>query len=79
MLCAQEKRTYGHDEGVGETRDGVSDLVAELDVVVVEPATGDGGKAAVEAGDARLGEETGEDVADDTTNRVRCEDLQELS
>ena len=70
------RRTYGHDEGVAETRDGVGDLVAELDVVVVEPATGNGREAAVEAGNASLGEEASEDVADDTADRVRGEDLQ---
>ena len=67
-------RTYSHDEGVAETRDGVGDLVAELDVVVVEPAAGNVCDA-VEAGDALLREEAGEDVADHTANSVRRKDL----
>ena len=67
--------TYGHDERISKTRGAVGDLVAELDVVVVKPATGDGGKATVEAGNARLSEETGQDVANDATNGVRREDL----
>ena len=64
----------GHDEGVGHARDRVCDLVAELDVVVVEPAAGDG-RAAVEARDAGLGEEACEDVADEPADGVRGEDL----
>ena len=50
-------------------------MVAELDVVVVEPAAGDDGEA-VEAGDACLRKERGQDVADDAANRVRGEDLE---
>ena len=64
----------GHDEGVGHARDRVCDLVAELDVVVVEPAAGNG-RAAVEARDAGLGEEACEDVADESADGVRGEDL----
>ena len=68
------RRTYGHDEGVAETRDGVGDLVAELDVVVVEPAAGDD-REAVEPSHARLREEAREHVADHTANAMRGEDL----
>ena len=68
------RRTYGHDEGVAETRDGVGDLVAELDVVVVEPAAVDFGDS-VEAGHALLCEEAGEQVADDTADSMGGEDL----
>lgn len=53
----------GHDEGVGETGGGVGELVSELDVVVVEPASGNYGDA-IEAGDRGLGKETGEDLGD---------------
>ena len=67
--------TYGHNERVAKTCCRVRNLVPELDVVVVEPATGDGSEATVEAGDARLGEETGQDVANDATNGMRREDL----
>ena len=38
------------EEGVGEAGDGVCELVAELDVVAVEPAAGNTGEA-VEVGD----------------------------
>lgn len=70
----REGGTYGHDEGVAHAGDGVGDLVAELDVVVVEPASGDG-RGAVEAGDARLREEASKNVANQTANSVGCEDL----
>ncbi len=46
----------------------------ELDVVVVEPAAWNDGDA-VETRDAGLREERGQDVADDTPNSVRSEDL----
>ena len=72
----QAKKTYGDDERVTHARDRVCDLVPELDVVVVEPAAGDG-RAAVEACDAGLGEEAGEDVADEPADGVRREDLRE--
>ena len=61
--------THRHDEGVAQAGHAVGDLVAELDVVVVEPATRDLGRA-VEAGDARLREEAGEDVADDAADSM---------
>ena len=49
-------------------------MVAELDVVVVEPASGDDGDV-VEACDRSLGKEAGEDVTDDSADAVRSKDL----
>jgi hypothetical protein len=46
----EEEDDAGAEEGVGEAGDGVRQLVAELDVVAVEPAAGDHGEA-VEVGD----------------------------
>ena len=40
-----EEDDAGADEGIGETGNGVCELVAELDPVAVEPAAGDGGNA----------------------------------
>ena len=45
-----EENDAGAEEGVGEAGDGIRELIAELDVVPVEPATGDNGHA-VEVGD----------------------------
>ena len=45
-----EENDAGAEERIGEAGDGVGQLVAELDVVPVEPATGDNGHA-VEVGD----------------------------
>lgn len=46
----EEEDDAGHDEGVGEAGDAVGELVGELDVVVVDPATvNDGGT--VQSGD----------------------------
>lgn len=64
----------GHDEGVGDAGGGVGELVAELDPVVVEPASGDDSDA-VEGSDGRLSEEASADVADETTDGVSGEDL----
>lgn len=50
----EEEDDAGGEEGVGEARDGVGDLVAQLDVVAVEPAAGDLGDA-VEVGDVVAG------------------------
>lgn len=64
----------GHDEGVGDTGGGVSELVAELDPVVVEPASRDSGNA-VKGSDGGLSEEGSANVADETTDGVSGEDL----
>ena len=64
-----------HNKRVRHARDRVGDLVPELDVVVVEPATIDRRKVAVERDDARLREQRGEDVTDDTADRMRRKDL----
>lgn len=74
ILGREARMTYGHDEGVGETRHGVRELVCQLDVMVVEPATVDHSDA-IEPGDTRLGEETGEQVTDDAADSVRGKDL----
>ena len=66
--------TYGHDERISKTRGAVSDLVAELDVVVVEPSTRDYGDA-VKACNAALGKEAGENVADDAADSMGGKDL----
>lgn len=61
------------NKGVGHPRGRVCDLVAELLVVVIDPAAWDDGT--VKAGDRRLSEETGEQVASDTADGVRRENL----
>lgn len=61
--------TYGHDERVGHARYRVRELVSELDIVVVEPATVDDCDP-VEIGHACLCEQTGQEVSDDTANCV---------
>lgn len=63
-----------HDKAVGHPASRIGELHCQLNVVVVEPASGDAGKA-IEACNALLGEEPGEKVADDTANGVGCEDL----
>ena len=74
MHHPQDER--GDAEGVSDPGDGVGELVCELDVVAVEPAARDEGEA-VEACDAGLGEETGEEVADYAADGVGGEDLYE--
>lgn len=67
--------TYGHDKGIGQARDRIGELVTQLDPVTVQPATCDDSNS-VEAGDASLGKEGGQDIADDTANSMRSEDLE---
>lgn len=65
----------GHNERIRNTGDRVGELVTKLNVVVIKPATGDGGKT-VEAGDGGLSEEASADVADNTTDSVSGEDIE---
>lgn len=67
----------GHDEGVGDTGGGVGELVAELDPVVIEPASRDNGDA-VKGSDGSLSEEGSADVADETTDGVSGEDIEAI-
>jgi hypothetical protein len=67
--------THGHDERVGQARHRISELVTELDPVLIQPATRDHCDS-VKAGDACLSEEGGQDVASDTTDSVSREDLE---
>lgn len=63
-----------HDERIRHTGDRVGDLVAQLDVVVVDPPTRDL-RQAVQAGNGRLSKEPGEDVTADTTDGVGRKDI----
>ena len=67
----------GHDEGVGEASGRIGELVAELDPVMVEPAAVNHGNT-VEAGNRRLREESGKDVADDSADSVDSEDIESI-
>lgn len=66
----------GDYESVGKASHAVGGLVAELDVVVIDPAAGDDG--AVETGDGGLGKDTAQKVTNDTTDAVRREDLRDI-
>lgn len=66
-----------NNEGVRESGGGISELMAKLDVVVVQPTTGDFSDA-VESSDAGLGEETCKEVANNTANGVSGEDVKSI-
>lgn len=66
--------TYSENEGPAEAGDGVSELVGELDVIVIEPTPRNIGDA-IKARDAFLSKETRQQVADDTANTVSRKDL----
>lgn len=70
-----EKDERRADEGVGSPGKGVSELVAELDPVVVEPATLDD-LDVVQMGDVVSGEKGGADVADQAADAVHGEDVE---
>jgi len=70
-----EEDDAGAEEGVCCTGDGVGDLVAELNPVLVEPAAVDVGEA-VEMRYVVSGEEGCEDVADESTDGVLGKDIE---
>lgn len=74
VCLTRRGRTHSHDEGVCEAGDGVCELVCELDVMMIEPSSSNYGDT-IKAGDASLGEETGEEVANNTTDRMGRENL----
>lgn len=63
------------DEGVGAPREGVGQLVAELDPVVVEPATFDD-LHVIQVGNVVGSEKGGADVADQAADAVHGEDVE---
>ena len=40
MLIEGKVGTYRHNEGVGESSSGISELIAKLDVMLIQPTTG---------------------------------------
>lgn len=73
-----EGTTYGHHERVRKARHRVGELVGKLNVVVVEPAAVNHGDA-VETSNAGLREQASEQVADNTADSMRREDLRNMS
>ena len=71
----QEQNNTSPAKGISEARNGVGKLVGELDVVLVEPAARDGGRA-VERGYVVCGEEAGHEVADYAADAVDGEDVE---
>lgn len=78
MITVSRGITYSHNKGVAEARERVRDLVAELDPMMVEPASVNHAKP-IEACNARLREQGGEDIADHSTDSVGREDLESKS
>lgn len=65
------------DERVGHAADSVGELVRELDPMLVEPAAADLGEA-VKMGYVVRGEETGQEITDETSNTVDGEDIERV-
>jgi hypothetical protein len=72
-----EEDEAGSAEGVGTSGDGVSELVAELHPVMVEPAAWNLGEA-IEMCYVISGEEGCEDVADETTDGMFGKDIKSI-
>jgi hypothetical protein len=70
----KRRGTYRHDERVGKSRDEIRELMGKLDVMLVQPTTGNDGDP-VESSDAGPREEAGEEFSDNTDNSIRNEDL----
>lgn len=66
-----------HDERVHATRDGVSQLVAQLHPVVIQPATINDGYA-IQVRNVVSGEEGCEDVADKPADAMHSEYIQSI-
>lgn len=64
----------GHDERVSKAGGGVGELISELDVVVIEPASRNDSEA-VKGGNGALGKETGHNVSDHAPNCVGCKHI----
>jgi uncharacterized protein (DUF927 family) len=67
----------GDNKGVAEASARISELVAELDPVSVDPATGND-SSTIKSCDFSLGKEASQDVADDTANSVGGEDIEAI-
>ena len=72
-----EQDEAGSAKGVDTTRDGVSELVAELDPVLVEPSTWNLSEA-IKMCYVISSEEGCEDVADETTNGMFSKDIKSI-
>jgi len=72
-----EEDEAGSTKGIDHSADGIGKLVTKLDVVLVEPSTGDLGEA-IKVRYVVGGEETGEDIADETANGVDGEDIESI-
>ena len=66
--------THCHNEGVGESSDGISELIAKLDVMLIQPTTGDDSDT-VESSNAGLREEAGKEVTNNAPDSVSGENL----
>ena len=66
--------TYCHDEGVGESSDGIGELMGKLDVMFIQPTTRDDSDT-VESSNAGLRKDAGEEVTNNTTDSVGGKNL----
>jgi hypothetical protein len=69
-----EKDNAGTTEGVGEASNGVSKLVCKLNVMTVDPSTRDFGSA-IEMGYVVRGEDTSQQVANNSANTMLSKDI----
>jgi len=67
----------GHNEGVGQARNRIGELVTQLDPMMVQPPAWDDSES-IEAGDTSLGKEGSQDVANNTADSMRSEDIESI-
>ena len=72
-----EQDDTGSTERVDASGDGIRQLVAELDPVVVEPSSWDFGEA-IKMRYVVCGEEGSQDIADESSDRVDSEDVKSI-
>jgi len=69
-----EKNEAGSEERVSKTSAATCELISELDIVVVQPSTRDHGEA-IKMSYVVSSKESGQDVADETTNTMGSENI----
>ena len=75
VLEDEEKDSRDGERVRGDGAD-IGELLADLDTLTVEATRGEGGT--IEGGDPLLGEDAGEEAADDTADTVELEDIHAL-
>lgn len=76
-LVHNEEDQVGDGEGITHASETISNLMTDLNPVLIEPATRNDGNA-IESSNVGLGENTGKNVTNETTNAMDGEDIKSI-